>query len=561
MLKCFITASISDNVLIELKNLFEIDYQPWRITGNVYFDVKELAEKLQGVDVFITEADDLKNEELFDLTNLKLLASCRGDPFNINLQKATEKGIPIINSPLRNVDAVAELTVGLMIALARKLHDVDRVLHSKDFKVAEFEDWVKYFNQFQGVEIKGKTIGIVGFGQIGRRVADRLKPFEVKFLIYDPFVSEENIKNYGEKVDLDDLMKNSDFITIHASATEENDNLISEDRIKMMKKTAYLINTAKGSIADYDALKQALEEKIIAGAALDVFPMEPVDEDNEFLGLENVIVSPHIGGDTVEIIVRQSNMLLEDIKLWLNNEVPKHILNPEVFKDKKVEKASKNDKIYTLKKQIWEMRRTLALEGHVVGAAGNVSIRVKENDKEFVLITPSNVRYDELKPEDILIINMEGEVIEGEMNPSSEKKMHLGIYKAREDVNAIIHAHSVYSSILGSLRLSLPPVVEEMVPYLGGEITCAEYGEAGSEELAENVVKDLGEKNAIFLANHGNVCCGSHLDGAYTVLKYLERGAQIYYMAKLIGNPTLLPDEVVDYEKEIFEIFKDSKKI
>ena len=103
--------------------------------------------------------------------------------------------------------------------------------------------------------------------------------------------------------------------------------------------------------------------------------------------------------------------------------------------------------------------------------------------------------------------------------------------------------------------------MEELVPYIGGEVLCAEYGEAGTEELAEGVLKALEERNAVLLANHGNLCCGSHLDGAYTVLKYLERGAKIYYLAKLIRDPNLLPEDTVDYEQEIFEIFKDSKKI
>lgn len=560
-MKAFITASITEDRINELKNLFEVVYEPWRETGTIYFDTKDLIAKLEGIDVFITEADDLKSEEIFEKTNLKLVASCRGDPFNINLVAANSKKIPIIYSPLRNVDAVAEITVGYILALAKKLPLVDRTIHSEEFKVREFEDWVKFLRSFEGIELKGKTVGIVGLGQIGKRVADRLKPFEVKFLIYDPFQPEEIVSPYGKKVDLDELMKQSDFVTIHAMATEENDNLINEDLINSMKKTAYIINTAKGSLMDYDALLNALKDGKIAGAALDVFPIEPMDEDNEFVPFKNVIVSPHIGGDTSEIIKRQSDMIVENIKMWLNSEKPKNILNPQVFGGEKPPGMSTSERVKLLKKQIWEMRRTLALEGHVVGAAGNVSIRVKENDKEFVLITPSNVRYDELKPEDILIIDMEGEVIEGELNPSSEKKMHLGIYKAREDVNAIIHAHSVYSSILSTQKLSLPPVIEEMVPYLGGEITCAEYGEAGSEELAEHVVNDLGQKNAIFIANHGNVCCGSHLEGAYTVLRYLERGAQIYYMSKLIGTPTLLPEDVIEYEKEIFEIFKDSKKI
>ncbi|MFX0008489.1 MAG: NAD(P)-dependent oxidoreductase, partial [Candidatus Hermodarchaeota archaeon] len=444
---------------------------------------------------------------------------------------------------------------------ARKLHNADRIIHSDEFEIIEFEDYVDYLNKFQGIELKGKSIGIVGLGHIGRRVADRLKPFDVNFLIYDPYVDETIIKEYGKKVDIEYLMMESDFITIHAIATDENENLISEELIRKMKKTAYLINTSKGSIIDYEALQNALKEDKIGGAALDVFPLEPIDEDNEFIELKNAIITPHIGGNTEEVIRRQSEILLKDINKWLKSERPQNVMNPEIFQDKSIQDSTKTGKLYSLKKEIVDLCQELLKEKHVIGSAGNVSVRINENNKEYVLITPSNVRYDEMAPEDILTIDMEGKVIEGNRNPSVEKQMHLSIYQNREDVNAIIHAHSVYSTILSALNLSIPPVFEEFVPYIGGEVLCAKYGEAGTEELAEGVLNALEERNAVLLANHGNLCCGSHLDGAYTVLKYLERGAKIYYLAKLIKDPNLLPEDTIDYETEIFEIFKESKKI
>lgn len=557
-MKAFVTASLSPEVLKELKSLMKVIYEPWVKTREIYFDSKELAEKLEGIDIFITETDDVKKKEFYELTNIKLLISCRGDPFNVNLKAATEKGLPVLNTPLRNVDAVADLTVCYIIMLARKVQEIDRTLHSKDFKVIDFEDWVGYFESFKGTELGGKTVGIIGFGQIGRRVADRLIPFGVNYLIYDPYVPNEIVKEYGDKVDIDFLVRNSDFITIHAATTDENDNLINENRINSMKKTAYLINTAKGSLVDYEALKTALEEKKIAGAALDVFPLEPIDEDNDFLKFKNTIISPHIGGDTNEIIKRQSKLILDDIKLWLNNKIPKNIINPEVLTNKKVITSAK---INNLKKDIVDLCKILLNENHVIGSAGNVSVRVKDDEYEFTLITPSNVKYTEMKPEDILIIDMEGKVIEGGRNPSVEKQMHLSVYKERDDVNAIIHAHSIYSTVLSTLNLSLPPIMEELVPYIGGEVLCADYGEAGTEELAEGVIKGLEERNAVLLSNHGNLCCGSHLEGAYTVLQYLERGARIYYLAKLVKDPNLLPEDTVDYERDIFEIFKESKKI
>jgi len=560
-MKALITASITNEVLEELRKKMEVTYESWRDTGNIYFDMKEMVEKLKGYDVFITVADDLKKAELFEQTNLKLIASCRGDPFNINLDAATKNNIPIIYTPNRNVIAVAELTVGLIISMARNLTKLDRFLHSEDFEIIEFEDWIKCYNKFMGFELESKTIGIVGFGQIGQRVAERLKPFGVKFLIYDPYVSEEIVKEYGDKTDLDYLMKESDFITLHAVATDDNDNLINEERIKIMKSSGYLINLAKGSLVDYDYLYGALKKNEIAGAALDVFPLEPIDEDNEFLELDNVIVMPHIGGNTTEVVSRQSNMLLKDINIWLNNGIPSHVLNPEVFEGFKEKKEILDKPSDKFKEEIVKICKKLLSDGHVIGSAGNVSMRVKKGDEEFVLITPSNVNYKDMEPEDILIIDLEGKVIEGERNPSVEKHLHLGIYKDREDVNAIIHSHGMYSTILSTLNLSLPPIMEELVPYLGGEVLCSDYGEAGSEELADNVKASLEDRSAVILANHGSLCCGSHLEGAYTVLQYLERGSKTYYLAKLIKEPNLLPEDTIDYEMDIFDLFKDSKKI
>lgn len=560
-MKALITAKVTKETLNELKKLMEITYEPWRETGIIYFDVKELIKKLNDYDVFITEADDLKIEALFENTNLKLIGSCRGDPFNVNLKAATKNNIPVLYTPLRNVDAVAEFTISLMLMLARKLHNADRIIHSDEFEILEFEDYVEYLNKFQGIELNGKTIGIIGLGQIGRRVADRLKPFGVNFLIYDPYVNENTIKDYGERVEIDYLMEKSDFITIHAIATDENENLINEERILKMKKTAFLINTSKGSIIDYDALHKALKEEQIGGAALDVFPLEPIDEDNEFIELRNAIITPHIGGNTEEVVKRQSEILLNDVTMWLKGEKPQYIMNPEIFQEEIIKGSLKDEKFDSLKKEIVDLCQQLLKEKHVIGSAGNVSLRVKDDDKEFVLITPSNVRYDEMAPEDILTIDMEGKVMEGNRNPSVEKKMHLSIYNKREDVNAIIHAHSIYSTVLSALDMSIPAIFEEFVPYIGGEVRCAKYGEAGTEELAEGVLNALEERNAVLLANHGNLCCGSHLDGAYTILKYLERGAKIYYLAKLIKDPNLLPEDTVDYEMDIFEIFKESKKI
>ena len=149
-MRALITAKLTPEVLKKLKNLMEVIYEPWVKTGEIYFDAKELAEKLENVDIFITETDDVKKKEFYEMTDIKLLISCRGDPFNVNLKAATENEIPVINTPLRNVDAVADLTVCYILMLARKIQKVDRILHSGNFEVIDFEDWVKYFETFRG---------------------------------------------------------------------------------------------------------------------------------------------------------------------------------------------------------------------------------------------------------------------------------------------------------------------------------------------------------------------------------------------------------------------------
>ncbi len=191
---------------------------------------------------------------------------------------------------------------------------------------------------------------------------------------------------------------------------------------------------------------------------------------------------------------------------------------------------------------------------------GNVSVRIPDEDK--ILITASQKEYEDTKPEDMLVLDLEGNVIEGTKNPSVEKDMHLGIYKARADVGAVIHSHGIYSTALSLANQGLPCVVDEFVPYVGGSVKVAEYGEAGSPELAQHAVDALENRNAVFLSNHGNICVGSHLTGALKVLRMVERIARIYVLARVMGNdPKQLPEEVVESEKEVYELFKEDKKV
>lgn len=197
--------------------------------------------------------------------------------------------------------------------------------------------------------------------------------------------------------------------------------------------------------------------------------------------------------------------------------------------------------LYTdLKARIVEVARLLEEKNLNHGRSGNISMRVP--DSNHVLITPSGLVKSRLNTDDIVVIDTEGRVVEGRWKPSSEVNMHLAIYKARNDVNAIIHAHTVYSTVLAVARKPLPPIIEEAVLFLGGEVRVAEFAPYGTVQLAENVVRALGDRKAVLLASHGVVAVGGSLEEAVEVLSLLERLSQVYVLSEILtggGTPVL----------------------
>jgi len=177
-MKALITAELTEPELNRLKVKIDVIYESWRESGLLYFDEDELIEKLKGIDIFICEGDNVK-KRVIEESSLKIIGSCRNDPNNIDVITASEKNIPVIYTPKRNSESVADLTICLILALARNLTQIDKYLHSEDFEVIDLEDWVKDYKKFKGIELKGKTVGIVGFGNIGTLVAQRLIPFGV----------------------------------------------------------------------------------------------------------------------------------------------------------------------------------------------------------------------------------------------------------------------------------------------------------------------------------------------------------------------------------------------
>lgn len=194
---------------------------------------------------------------------------------------------------------------------------------------------------------------------------------------------------------------------------------------------------------------------------------------------------------------------------------------------------------------------------YIISTAGNVSVRVKlPNGQDAFLVTPSAVKYEEMGIEDAVLIDEEGDTIDGQRNPTSEKRLHLAIYKARDDIKAIVHSHAPYSTALSIARMSIGPIVDEVIPIIGG-CEVAEFGRAGTNDLANNAVKALGENLAVFIANHGNVCCGRSLEQAWIVCQQVEMAAKIQYRASLLGTIYAIPKEAEEEEREIFDKKRD----
>jgi autoinducer 2 (AI-2) kinase len=331
-MKVLITAPFSESGLRILEKAgLEVDYRSWQETGKLYLGDKLLeAIKEGGFEIVIVEGDEVK-EEVIEGADLKVIASARDNPNNVSISAASAKRIPVIGAPGRNTNAVAELTVALMLTQARRIVAADRLLKN-EFMVDDYSDFAQMYKTTTGFELHGRTVGIIGLGKIGFEVAKRLNAFGVDLLVYDPYAPHDRLREVGAKsTTLEELLTSSDIVSVHCPPTDETRGMLGADQFAMMKETAIFVNTARASVTDEYALREALESGTIAGAALDVFAMEPVDCDNEFLELDNVIVTPHIGGNTVDTVERQSRMIAEDIKTFLEGGRPENILNPEVL--------------------------------------------------------------------------------------------------------------------------------------------------------------------------------------------------------------------------------------
>ena len=332
-MKALITASFHADGLARLRRHMEVEYDDWRTTKRIYFDGQKFAARIKavGADVIIVEAD-LVHSEVFAACPLTLIGCCRGDPINIAVDLATARGIPVLYAPARNADAVADLTLGYMLALARGIFTVNLLLKQGQMRFESAADYLSVYERYGGFELGGVTVGIVGFGAIGRAVAQRLHGFGTRVVAYDPYVAADVFARYhAEVLSLDELLRSADVLTVHCLDLPETQGLIGAPQIRMLKPGTYVLNLARAAIIDEDALYAALVDGHVAGAALDVFSQELIQPDNRFVTLHNVLVSPHLGGATRDVVRHQTTMIVDGIEAYLRGDRPLHIVNPEVL--------------------------------------------------------------------------------------------------------------------------------------------------------------------------------------------------------------------------------------
>lgn len=284
---------------------------------------QSIIDKVGDADVIITQFCPITKHLIDSAPNLKVVGVLRGGYENINVDYAKQRGILLFNTPGRNANAVADFTVGMLLAECRNIARAHANLKNGD--------WVRdYTNAATVPDLAYKKAGIVGFGAIGSKVAQRLHGFDCEILTYDPYV--KNLPEYVTKIDdIKQLAGEVDFLCLHMRATEETKHIINEEVLNCMKPSSYLVNTARSWLIDEEALYKVLKDKKITGAALDVFDKEPPGADYPLVTLDNVTIAPHLAGGTVDAFTGSPRLLANEMVNMLDGKQSRYMINPEAL--------------------------------------------------------------------------------------------------------------------------------------------------------------------------------------------------------------------------------------
>ena len=292
-----------------------IDHSPLRL-----YNAQALAQRAadEGATIIICEADEAKGP-VFDLP-LLAIGSTRGDPTNVDLAAATAAGVPVLHAPGRNADGVAELAVGLLLAVTRHLLAADNDVRSGEI----YRDGSIPYQRFRAWQVAGRTVGLVGLGAVGRAARWRFEGMGMRVIAADPYAADATHS-------LDDLLAEADVVSMHAAVTPDTARMIGAEAIARMKDGAVYINTARAGLHDLDAVTDALISGKLSGAGLDHFDGEFLPAGHPLTALPNVVLAPHIGGATYDTEANHTSLIADDLRRLLAGERPLHIANPEVL--------------------------------------------------------------------------------------------------------------------------------------------------------------------------------------------------------------------------------------
>lgn len=329
-MRILVTAPYNEKAQKALAEMFgEIIYRPWKPHGRAY-NKEELIALLgeTAAEALITEHDQVTGEVIDAFPDLQFIGVCRGTPSNVAIATATEHGIPVFHTPARNAQAVAEMFVANVIAFMRNVRGACDWLEGESWEAGAHTSYL----QFKGNELAGKTIGMVGFGAIGQRIANMVKGFPCDIQFYDPF-TESPDPDY-KKTTLEDVFETSDIVSIHLPVTDLTKGMINATLISRMKSDAIFVNTARAAVVKREDLLDALKNKRIRGAILDVFDHEPPDEtDYKIIHLPHVLATPHIAGATHEVEDHHAYIMNENLLNWFikGQKDIKQLVNREIL--------------------------------------------------------------------------------------------------------------------------------------------------------------------------------------------------------------------------------------
>lgn len=304
-----------------MNRLTEVVHEPWTDQRPLkLYDGPGLAERLAAAhaDVLVVEAD-LVSGPVFDLP-LVAVAATRGDPNNVDVKAASAAGVPVLYTPGRNADAVAELAIGLLIAIARRVLPADNDVREGEV----FRDGTIPYQRFRGWELAGRRATLIGYGAVGRALEWRLRGLGMEVSAYDPYVE-------GTEKDLEAVVRQAEVVSLHAAVTPETVGFFGPEQFSWMPPGSIFLNTARAKLHDMEALVDALGAGRLGGAGLDHFEGEMLPSGHPLLAMTNVVLTPHIGGATTDTEARGAQMVADDLERLLAGEVPRHIVNPEVL--------------------------------------------------------------------------------------------------------------------------------------------------------------------------------------------------------------------------------------